>query len=223
MADDPAPKQLGIGAGLHQYLVDHGTPPDELQQALIDTTRERFGRVAGMQIDPVQGAFMEMLVRLMRPAFVVEVGTFTGYSSICLARGLPDRGRLLCCDVSDEFTSVAREFWRRDGIDDRIELRLGPAVETLAALPDDPPVDLAFIDADKGGYQDYYEAIIARMRPGGVVLADNVLWSGAVIDRSRTDDDTEAIRAFNDALAGDHRVEVVMLPLGDGLTMARKR
>lgn len=140
MADEPAPKQLGIGTELQQYLVDHGTPPDELLQELIDTTRERFGRVAGMQIDPVQGAFREMLVRLTRPAFVVEVGTFTGYSSICLARGLPERARLLCCDVSDEFTSVAREFWRHDGIDDRIELRLGPAVETLAALPDDPPV-----------------------------------------------------------------------------------
>lgn len=219
--DDP--KQLGISAELHRYLVEHGAPPDEVQRDLIAATRERFGPWAGMQIDPAQGGFLTLLVKLVGARFVVEVGTFTGYSSICLARGLPEGGRLLCCDVSDEFTSLAREYWERAGLTDRIELRLGPAAETLAALPADPPIDLAFVDADKGGYATYYEAILDRMRPGGLIAVDNVLWSGAVIDPDDTSDDTVAIRAFNDLVAADPRVEVVMLPLGDGVTLARKR
>ena len=217
------PKQLGMSAELHQYLVDHGAPPDALQRDLIVATHERFGAWAGMQIDPAQGGFLTLLVKLVGARFVVEVGTFTGYSSICLARGLPDGGRLLCCDVSDEFTSLAREYWERAELTDRIELRLGPAADTLAALPTDPPIDLAFIDADKGGYATYYEAILDRMRPGGVIAVDNVLWSGAVVDPDDTRDDTVAIRAFNDLVAADDRVEVVMLPLGDGVTLARKR
>ena len=217
------PKQLGMSAELHQYLVDHGAPPDALQRDLITATHERFGPWAGMQIDPAQGGFLTLLVKLVGARFVVEVGTFTGYSSICLARGLPDGGRLLCCDVSDEFTSLAREYWERAELTDRIELRLGPAADTLAALPTDPPIDLAFIDADKGGYATYYEAILDRMRPGGVIAVDNVLWSGAVVDPDDTRDDTVAIRAFNDLVAADDRVEVVMLPLGDGVTLARKR
>jgi caffeoyl-CoA O-methyltransferase len=220
---DAAPRQLGLSVELHRYLVDHGTPPDVLQRDLIAETRERFGDRAGMQIDPVQGTFLTMLTRLLDARFVVEVGTFTGYSSICLARGLAPGGRLLCCDISDEFTAVARRYWERAGLDDRIELRLGPALDTLESLPADPPVDLAFIDADKTGYRAYYEAIVERLRPGGVVVIDNVLWSGAVIDPDRNDDDTEAIRHLNDALANDDRVEVVMLPLGDGVTLARKR
>jgi caffeoyl-CoA O-methyltransferase len=222
MADD-LPKQLGVSAELHRYLVDHGTPPDELQRDLIAETRERFGDRAGMQIDPVQGTFLTMLARLLDARLVVEVGTFTGYSSICLARGLSPGGRLICCDVSETFTSLAREFWQRGGLDDRIELRLGPAIDTLESLPPEPVIDLAFIDADKGGYRQYYEALVPRMRPGGVIAVDNVLWSGAVIDPSRTDDDTEAIRQVNGAIAADDRVEVVMLPLGDGVTLARKR
>ena len=223
MSDAFERKQLGMSDELHRYVVDHGTPPDDLQRDLIAETRERFGQFAGMQIDPVQGGFLTMLARLVGARLVVEVGTFTGYSSICLARGLADGGRLICCDISEEFTSLAREYWQRAGLDDRIELRLGPATETLASLPADPPIDLAFIDADKGGYPDYYGAILERLRPGGVIAVDNVLWSGAVIDPDRTDDDTETIRAFNDALAADERVEVVMLPLGDGVTLARKR
>jgi caffeoyl-CoA O-methyltransferase len=219
---DPSPRQVEVGAELHRYLVDHGTPPDVLQRDLIADTHRRFGRFAGMQIDPVQGSFLTMLARLVDARLIVEVGTFTGYSSICLARGLAPGGRLICCDISEEFTSLAREYWERAGLTDHIELRLGPALDTLESLPADPPVDLAFIDADKGGYRAYYEALLERLRPGGVIAADNVLWSGAVIDPDRTDDDTEAIRHFNDALAHDDRVEVVMLPLGDGVTLARK-
>lgn len=221
MADTP--KQLGVDADLHDYLVDHGTPPDEVLQWLIAETRSRFGDRAGMQIDPGQGAFMTLLTRMIRPTVAVEVGTFTGYSSTCIARGLPPGGRLLCCDVSEEFTALAREAWARAGVEDRIELRLGPAVDTLGALPADPPIDLAFIDADKGGYLDYYEAIVERSRPGTLIVLDNVLWSGRVVDPTDRDDDTEAIRRVNDHVAADPRVEVAMLAVADGLTLARVR
>jgi caffeoyl-CoA O-methyltransferase len=220
---DPSFRQVGLSPELHRYLVDHGTPPDVLQRDLIADTHRQFGQFAGMQIDPVQGSFLTMLARLVDARLAVEVGTFTGYSSICLARGLAPGGRLICCDISEEFTALARAYWERAGLTDHIELRLGPALDTLEAMPTDPPVDLAFIDADKGGYRAYYEALIERLRPGGVIVVDNVLWSGAVVDLDRTDDDTEAIRHFNDALAVDDRVEVVMLPLGDGVTLARKR
>jgi caffeoyl-CoA O-methyltransferase len=216
-------KQLGVDPALHDYLIAHGTPPDEVLRDLIDQTRARFGDRAGMQIDPAQGALMTVLTRVIRPAFAVEVGTFTGYSSTCIARGLPPGGRLLCCDVSEEFTSLARETWARAGVDDRIELRLGPAIDTLRSLPDEPRIDLAFIDADKGGYLDYYEAIVERASPGALVVVDNVLWSGRVVDPSDRDDDTEAIRRVNDHIAADPRVEVAMLAVGDGLTLARVR
>ncbi len=135
-----------------------------------------------MQIAAEQGAFMGMLARLLRPRFAVEVGTFTGYSAICVARGLAPGGRLLCCDVSEEWTAVARRYWDRAGVADRIDLRLAPALETLRALPADPSIDLAFVDADKTGYAAYWDEIVPRLRPGGVVLVDNVLWSGKVVD-----------------------------------------
>jgi caffeoyl-CoA O-methyltransferase len=219
MAD---PKSFFLGGDVHSYLVDHGTPPDAHQAGLIETT-SGLGAVAGMQIAPEQGAFMELLTRLLDVRFAVEVGTFTGYSALCIARGLAPGGRLLCCDVSEEWTAIAREAWARAGVADRIELRLAPAIETLAALPASPAIDLAFIDADKPMYPRYYEAILERLRPGGVLLVDNVLWGGAVVDVDATDENTVAIRAFNDQLAADDRVETVMLPLGDGLTLARKR
>ena len=152
----------------------------------------------------------------------MEVGTFTGYSSICIARGLADGGRLVCCDVSEEWTAIAREHWEKAGVADRIELRIGPAAETLRALPAEPPIDLAFIDADKPGYRTYYEEIVARLRPNGLVLLDNVLWSGNVVDESDDSENTVAIRAVNDHVAADARVEAVMLPIADGLTIARK-
>jgi caffeoyl-CoA O-methyltransferase len=176
-----------------------------------------------MQIAPEQGTFLEWLTRLLGATNVVEVGTFTGYSSICLARGLAPGGRLLCCDVSEEWTALAREHWARAGLDDRIELVIAPAAETLAALPHDPPVDLAFVDADKDGYPTYVELLTERLRPGGVLAIDNTLWSGAVADPSVTDDTTQLLRDLNDSLVADDRFDTVMLPLGDGLTLLRKR
>ena len=216
------PKAIGLSAELHAYAVAHGTPPDDVQESLIAET-SALGGISRMQIAPEQGAFMTMLTKLVEARFAVEVGTFTGYSSICIARGLAPGGRLLCCDVSEEWTAIARKHWEAAGVDDRIELRIGPAADTLRGLPADPPIDLAFIDADKTGYRTYYDEIVERLRPGGVVLVDNVLWSGNVIDPSDTSDDTEAIRALNAHVAADDRVEAVLLPIADGLTIARKR
>ena len=223
MAERPETKSIIVTQAVQDYAVAHGTwPPDEVQRSLIERTHE-LGGISMMQISPDQGAFMTLLTRMVGVRFAVEVGTFTGYSSICIARGLADGGRLLCCDVSEEWTSIAREHWERAGVADRIELVVAPAAETLAALPSDPPIDLAFIDADKPGYRTYYEEIVERLRPGGVVLLDNVLWSGNVADQSVKDENTEAIRAINDHVAADDRVEAVMLPIADGLTICRKR
>jgi caffeoyl-CoA O-methyltransferase len=216
------PKGIGLTADLHDYLVAHGSPPDEVQQALIKRT-QALGGVAQMQIAPEQGAFMTMLTRVLDVRFAVEVGTFTGYSALCIARGLPSGGRLLCCDVSEEWTAIAREHWARAGVDDRIELRIAPAVETLDALDSAQRIDLAFIDADKGNYGRYYEAILSRLSPRGVILVDNVLWGGAVIEDSQDDASLTAIRAFNDQVVADDRVDQVMLPIADGLTMITRR
>jgi len=206
---------------LHAYLLDHGSRPDDVQQALIKETAT-LGRVAQMQIAPEQGAFMEMLARILNTRFAVEVGTFTGYSAMSIARGLADGGRLLCCDISEEWTAIAKRYWEQAGVIDRIELRVGPALETLQSLPPDPQVDLAFVDADKGGYIGYWEELVPRMRPGGVLLIDNVFASGRVVETSPSDDMTRDIKAFNDHAAKDSRVDLVMLPIADGLTMARK-
>jgi caffeoyl-CoA O-methyltransferase len=216
------PKTVAVTADVHRYLVAHGTPPDEVQRSLIDETRS-LGGAARMQIAPEQGAFMTILTKLVGVRFAVEVGTFTGYSALCIARGLAPGGRLLCLDVSEEWTSIGRRHWDRDAVGDRIEVRIGPAADALRELPHDPPIDLAFIDADKPGYRTYYDEIVARLRPGGVVLLDNVLWGGDVVDASKTDDDVEALRAVNEHIAADDRVEVVMLPISDGLTLARRR
>jgi caffeoyl-CoA O-methyltransferase len=216
------PKSFFLTEDAHAYLVAHGTPPDDIQQALIEETA-KLGGVANMQVAPEQGTFLTMLTRLVGARGAVEVGTFTGYSSLCIARGLAAGGRLLCCDVSEEWTSIARKYWSKAGVDDRIELRIAPAVETLAALPSEESIDLAFIDADKPNYRNYYEALLPRMRRNGVIGVDNVLWGGSVIDPSASDDNTQAIKDFNDFLASDDRVDVVMLPLADGLTLARKR
>ena len=175
-----------------------------------------------MQIGADQGALMTLLTRLVGARQAVEVGTFTGFSSICIARGLAPGGRLLCCDISEEYTAIAKEAWAEAGVADRIELRLAPALETLQALPADLTIDLVFIDADKGGYAAYYEELVPHVRSGGLLLADNTLWSGRVVDESATDEDTTAIRAFNDRVAADDRVESFILPVGDGLTLIRK-
>ncbi len=216
------PKSLGLDAELHAYMVGHGTPPDPVLTRLI-ADAEAMGEISRMQIAPEQGAFLTLLAKLLDARLIVEVGTFTGYSSVCLARGLADGGRLICCDVSAEYTARAVQAWSEAGLDDRVELRIAPAAETLLAMPFDPPIDLAFIDADKAGYATYYDLILQRLRPGGVIAVDNVLWSGRVIDPSDTSADTEALRAFNDMVTGDSRVEPVMLPIADGLTLCRKR
>jgi caffeoyl-CoA O-methyltransferase len=175
-----------------------------------------------MQIAPDQGAFMTWLARSLGAKQAVEVGVFTGYSTLCLARGLPADGRVLALDVSEEWTAIGRRHWEQAGVADRIELRIGPALEALQALPREPRFDLAFIDADKTGYAGYVEEILPRLRTGGVILVDNVLWGGAVVNPERQDPDTLAIRAFNDQMARDPRVDPVMIPLSDGLTLLRK-
>jgi caffeoyl-CoA O-methyltransferase len=216
-------KSLPVSAELAEYVIEHGTPPDEVQQALIDETRRVAGRRAGMQVSAEQGAFLTFLTRLVGARLVVEVGTFTGYSALCFARGVAPGGRVHCFDIEERWVDVGRPYWARAGVADRIEVTIGPAAETLRRLPADPPVDLAFIDADKTGYATYYEELLGRLRPGGLLLVDNVLWSGQVIDPSKDDDDTLAIRAFNEQVAADERVDCVMLAIADGLTLVRKR
>jgi caffeoyl-CoA O-methyltransferase len=207
---------------LHAYLVAHSSPPDALLQDLITETAERFPGNVIYQIGPEQGTFMTMLASLMGARQAIEVGTFTGYSSVCLARGLADGGKLLCCDISEEWTSLARIYWQKAGLADRIELRLGPALDTLRTLPPGPAFDLAFIDADKRGYRGYWEELVPRMRPGGVILVDNTLLHGRIFEAS-PDPDALAIKEFNDYVLTDDRVELVMLPVGDGLTLARAK
>jgi len=207
---------------LYAYLIDHRSERDAVQQSLIADTA-KLGGVSMMQIAPEQGAFMTLLARAIGARRMIEVGTFTGYSSLCLARALPADGKLLCCDLNDEWTSIARRHWQAAGVADKVELRLGPAIETLRGLPRDAVVDLSFIDADKESYRDYYEEILPRTRPNGLVLFDNVLWFGRVLDRNSENADARAIQALNDFLTTDARVETVMLPIADGLTICRKR
>jgi len=212
-----------LSDALQEYVEAHSTPPDQILTELAEQTASMFGAEAGMQIGPEQGTFMTLLAKLVGAARAVEVGTFTGYSAICVARGLAEGGRLLCCDISEEWTSVAREYWKWAGLADRIELRLGPAARTLRELPDDTTFDFAFIDADKTSYVEYWDLIVPMIRPNGVILVDNTLWSGQVADPRISDDTVQAIRRFNDHAAADDRVELVLLPIGDGLSLARKR
>ena len=220
MAD--APKSFFLTKPVHDYLVAHAPPLDDVQRDLIAET-EALGGISMMQIAPEQGAFMTLLTRLIGARQAIEVGTFTGYSAISIARGLPGDGSLLCCDVNEEWTAIARKYWERAGVDDKIELRIAPATETLRSLPAGERFDLAFIDADKPSYPIYYEEVLARLRRNGVILVDNTLWGGAVADAKATDDNTKAIRAFNDAVAADERIESTILTVGDGLTLIRKR
>ncbi|WTW93855.1 O-methyltransferase [Streptomycetaceae bacterium NBC_01309] len=213
-------KNIQITEALYTYILDHSTPPDAVQEELIERTRTSLGNRAGMQIPPEQGTFLTLLTKLVAPRFAVEVGTFTGYSALAIARGLPEGGRLLCCDVSEEWTAVAREAWLKAGVTDRIELRIAPALDTLNALPSSPHIDLAFVDANKDGYVDYWEALIPRMNPGGLVLADNVLYSGDVVSPA-PGSGAEGVHRFNEHVRADPRVEAVILPVADGLTFAR--
>jgi caffeoyl-CoA O-methyltransferase len=216
-----APKSFFLTPEIHEYVVAHGTPPDGVQRALIDETAQLPN--AMMQISPEQGAFMTLLTRAVGARQAVEVGTFTGYSALSIARGLPDDGHLLCCDVSEEWTNVARQAWVDAGVASKIELVLAPAADTLRALPDEEYVDLAFIDADKPAYPVYYEELLKRLRPNGLIMVDNTLWGGSIVDDAKDDESTVALRAFNDMVAADDRVDTALLTLGDGLTLLRKR
>lgn len=207
---------------LYHYVVEHGHNRDPLLAELAAET-ERLGDIVRMQISPEQGTFLSLLVRAIGARSAIEIGTFTGYSAICLARGLAPGGRLLCCDVNEAWTAIARRYFARAGLTERIDLRIAPASETLAALAAEPIFDFAFVDADKEGYLSYYEALLPRLRADGLLVFDNVLWSGRVADSSDDGVDTVALRRLNDLVANDTRVEAVMLGIADGITVVRKR
>lgn len=207
---------------LADYISAHSAKPDDVQRRLMTTTEERTGDASRMQIGGDQGTFFEILASGMGARSAIEIGTFTGYSALSIARGIGPTGKLICCDVSEEWTAIAREHWRLAGVADRIDLRIAPALETIAALPADTKFDLAFIDADKVNYANYFEALLPLMRAGGVILVDNTLWSRRVLDPSANDDDTVALRAFNKMVAADARVRCVIIPMGDGVTLIQK-
>lgn len=216
-----SPRSFLLSDRLHEYVLAHSSAADEVLRDLRAET-EALGSVSGMQIGHDQGALLTILVRAIGARQAVEVGTFTGYSAICIARGLPPDGHLLCCDVSEEWTAIARRAWQRAGVADRIRLVVAPALDTLRGLPEEPRLDLAFVDADKPGYRGYAEELIPRLRRNGLLLVDNVLWSGRVVDADNDDENTRHIRAFNDWLAADPRVDTTMLSIADGLTVALK-
>jgi caffeoyl-CoA O-methyltransferase len=214
-------KSIGLSDDLHRYLVHHNGPADPVVTDLIEMTRSVLPDVANLQIAPEQAPFLTFLTRLLGARTAVEVGTFTGLSALSIARGLGPGGHLVCCDVSAEYTAYAKDAWQRAGVADRIELRIGPAAETLAGLPNEPQLDLAFIDADKSSYPVYWAELVPRMRAGGVIVVDNVLRGGRVI-AAQADPETYVIKRFNDLVLADERVESVMIPLADGLTLARR-
>jgi caffeoyl-CoA O-methyltransferase len=216
-------KSLSLSDDLYAYLLDHSTPPDDIAADLIEETRSVLPDRAVMQVAPDQATLLTMLTQLVGVHRAVEVGTFTGMSSLAIARGLAGGGRLTCFDVSEEYTSIARRYWERAGVADRIELRIGDAREQLRTLPDAPHLDLAFIDADKTGYPTYWAELVPRMRQGGLILVDNVFQGGRVTDPAEQAESVAAIRAFNTQVRADGRVDVAMLPVADGLTLARRR
>ncbi|MBP1684264.1 MAG: methyltransferase domain protein [Deltaproteobacteria bacterium] len=213
-----------LNSGLYAYVVEHCSPRDRVLKRLAEEN-ERLGVYSLMQIAPEQGALLTLLTRAIGARAAVEVGTFTGYSALCIAQGLGPDGYLLCCDVNEEWTGIARRYWEEAGVAGQIELRLGPALDTLRGLPAQTQFDLGFIDADKQNYRDYYEEILARLRPNGLILFDNVflMHTGGVADPTATDEATQTMRQLNDFLAADERVETVMLAVADGLTIVRKR
>lgn len=218
-----SPRTLGLDAALHRYLLEVSVREEPAARALREYTAALPEAV--MQISPEQGQFLRLLLRLMNAERALEVGTFTGYSALCMARAVGARGRVVCLDRSAEWTAVAREYWARAGVDGRIELRLGDARESLDRLRAEAGAarfDFAFLDADKERYAAYYERLLELVRPGGVIAIDNTLWSGRVADPAERDPETAAIRAFNAALAADDRALVSLVPIGDGLTLARK-
>ncbi|MEY2167234.1 MULTISPECIES: class I SAM-dependent methyltransferase [unclassified Rhodanobacter] len=216
-------RSLNLDDTLYEYLLTHSLREHPEQIALREATRSHPR--AGMQISPEQGQFMALLVRLLGARRTLEIGVFTGYSALSVALALPADGRILACDISEEYTRIGRPYWERAGVAHKIDLRLAPALETLdaeLAAGAAGRYDFAFIDADKTGYAAYYERCLQLLRPGGLIAIDNVLWSGAVARPAR-DEDTRALQALNERLHGDERIDLSMLPVGDGLTLARKR
>ena len=215
---------LQLNEKVQDYLLGHSLRESTACQQLREETRPM--KMGMMQVSPEQGQFMAFLVELTGARKAVEVGTFTGYSALCVAQALPEDGTLVCCDVSEVWTGVGKKYWEQAGVSDRVDLRIGPAVDTLKAIRDageEGTFDFGFIDADKTSYQSYYEHMLSLLRTGGLLLIDNVLWGGSVADPDKTDEDTEAIRALNAFLHQDDRVSLSMLPVGDGLTLALKR
>ena len=215
-------KFLRLDPELYRYVVEHGAREDELLKR-VERETESLGDIAVMQISPEEGALLTLLARSIGARRALEVGTFTGYSAICIARGLADGGRLLCCEISEEWAAVARRHLRAGGLDDRVEVRIAPALDTIRALPREDDLDFAFVDADKVGYGSYYEEIVPRLRPGGLIVLDNVLLGGRVRRPGEDDDAARALHRLNAAVAGDERVDSVMLAVADGITIARKR
>ncbi|MDH3412340.1 MAG: class I SAM-dependent methyltransferase [Gammaproteobacteria bacterium] len=216
-------RTLTLGDDLYQYLLDVSLRETPIQRRLREETAGL--EMARMQIAPEQGQFMALLVALIGARDTLEVGVFTGYSALCVAGALPEDGRILACDVSEEWTSIARRYWKEAGVDGKIDLRLAPATETLAALikgGEKGRFDFAFIDADKENYALYFEQCLELLRPGGLVVVDNTLWSGRVVDAEDQSNDTKAIRELNEALRKDSRIGLSLVPIGDGLTLAMK-
>lgn len=216
-------KTLSMNDALYDYLLSVSMRENEAQQALRRETAPL--EMARMQISPEQGQFMALLARLLGAQKYLEIGTFTGYSTLCMAQAMPPNGTIVTCDIDEQWTELARKHWKLAGVQDRIELILATALETLPALLQQgqgESFDMAFIDADKHNQRQYFEYCLQLLRPGGLVLVDNVLWGGSVADPSDQNDDTVAIREFNAALHEDNRVDISMIPLGDGLTLARK-
>ena len=207
---------------LHAYLERFSVRDDDVLARLAAETAA-LGPIARMQVAPDEGALLTLLVRAIGARSAVEIGTFTGYSAISIARGLPDDGRLICCDVSEEWTAIARRYFREAGVERKIDLRIAPALDTLRSMTAGNLFDFAFVDGDKKEYSDYYEEILKRLRPGGLLTIDNVLWGGRVADPSDQSESTQAIRALNDRVSRDERVDAVMIPIADGLAIVRKR
>lgn len=217
-------RTLNLDDALYSYLLDVSLRETPLQQRLREETAAL--PVAQWQIAPEQGQFMALLVQLTGARQLLEIGTFTGYSALSMAQALPEDGHLLCCDIDQQYTSIARRYWKEAGVGERIELRLAPAMETLGALVREGRAgsfDLIFVDADKVNYPAYLEHALILTRPGGLILFDNTLWSGRVLERTPDTADTRAIQSLNKRLKLDQRVDISLLPLGDGLTLCRKR
>lgn len=217
-------RPLEIDENLYSYLLQVSVTETAAQTALRELTQAH--EHASMQIAPDQGQFMALLVKLLGVRQIIEVGTFTGYSALTMAQALPEGGKVVCCDISDEYTSMGRPFWEQAGVASRIDLRIAPALETLDALVEagkQGQFDLAFIDADKENYDSYYERCLLLVRPGGVILFDNTLWNGQVADASFSDADTVALRKLNADLKQDERVDIALATIADGLTLARVR